>query len=77
MPLLAGEAVGVRSAVHAYTLGAARANRLDAETGSLEAGKLADLVVLDRDPFAVPPSELSSLRVRATFVDGQLVHAAG
>jgi len=77
VPLLAGEAVDVRSAVHAYTLGAARANRLDAETGSLEAGKLADLVVLDRDPFAVPPSELSSLRARATFVDGSLVHAVG
>jgi hypothetical protein len=57
--------------------GAARANRLDAETGSLEAGKLADLVVLDRDPLAVRPSELSSLRVRATFVDGQPVHAVG
>ena len=77
VPLLAGEAVGVRAAVHAYTLGAARANRLDAETGSLEAGRLADLVVLDRDPFTVPSAELSSLRVRATFVDGSLVHAVG
>jgi len=76
VPLLAGEAVDVRSAVYAYTLGAARANRLDAETGSLEPGKLADLVVLDRDPFAVPARELSSVRVRATFVDGSLVHGA-
>ena len=77
VPLLAGEAVDVRTAVDAYTLGAARANRLDAETGSLEAGKLADLVVLDRDPFAVPATELSSVQVRATFVDGQPVHAVG
>jgi predicted amidohydrolase YtcJ len=77
VPLLAGEAVDVRTAVDAYTLGAARANRLDAETGSLEAGKLADLVVLDRDPFAVPATELSSVQVRATFVDGQPVYAAG
>jgi predicted amidohydrolase YtcJ len=76
MPLLAGEAVDVRTAVHAYTLGAARANRLDAETGSLAAGKLADLVVLDRDPFAEPATELSSVQVRATFVDGSPVHGA-
>jgi len=75
--LLADEAVDARTAVHAYTLGAARANRLDAETGSLEPGKLADLVVLDRDPLAVPATELSSIQVRATFVDGQPVHAAG
>jgi hypothetical protein len=40
-------------------------------------GKLADLVVLDRDPFAVPAPELSSVQARATFVDGQPVHAAG
>ena len=77
VPLLAGEAVDVRTAVGAYTLGAARANQLDAETGSLEAGKLADLVVLDRDPFEVPATELSSVQVRATFVDGQPVYAAG
>ena len=39
-------------------------------------GKLADLVVLDRDPFAVPATELSSVQVRATFADGSLVHGA-
>ena len=37
---------------------------------------LADLVVLDRDPFAVPATELSSVQVRATFVDGSRVHGA-
>ncbi|MCZ2849840.1 amidohydrolase [Modestobacter sp. VKM Ac-2978] len=74
VPLLAGEAVGVRAAVHGYTAGAARANRTDQETGTLTVGKAADLVLLDGDPFAVDPGELSSLRVRATFVDGAPVH---
>jgi predicted amidohydrolase YtcJ len=76
VPLLAHESVDVRAAVHAYTLGAARANRLDDETGSLVPGKLADLVVLDADPFAEPASYLSSIRVRATFVGGAPVHSA-
>ena len=46
------------------------------DLGTVEKGKLADLVVLDRDPFAVPATELSSVQVRATFVDGSRVHGA-
>ncbi|WP_203453628.1 amidohydrolase [Jiangella aurantiaca] len=76
VPLLAAEAVGVRAAVHGYTAGAARANRLEHESGTLTIGKAADLVVLDGDPFAVDARDLSSLRVRATFVDGVPVHEA-
>jgi hypothetical protein len=77
VPLLAGEMIDVRTAVHAYTLGAARANRLDDATGSLTPGKHADLVVLDQDPFGVPTPALSSIRVRSTFVDGSPVYDAG
>jgi predicted amidohydrolase YtcJ len=75
VPLLADESVDVRTAVHAYTLGAARANRLDEETGSLVPGKMADLVVLDADPFIEPAADLSSTRVQATFVGGALVYS--
>ena len=74
VPLLPGEAVGVVDALRAYTVGAARANRRDDDTGTLEPGRAADLVVLDRDPLAAPPDELSAIRVRATYVDGALVH---
>ena len=74
VPLLPDESLDVTDALRAYTVGAARANRRDDGTGTLEPGRAADLVVLDRDPLALPPEELSQVRVRATYVDGGLVH---
>ena len=50
-------------------------NHLD-ETGSIRVGNLADLVVLDRDPFANPPDEIGEARVLMTFVDGAQVYEA-
>ncbi|SNY47319.1 amidohydrolase [Paractinoplanes atraurantiacus] len=73
-PLLAGERLALAAALTAYTIGAARASRRDDTTGSLEVGKAADLVVLDADPYAVPASSLSAIRVRSTFADGVAVH---
>jgi predicted amidohydrolase YtcJ len=58
------------------TAGAAFVNGLDRETGTLEPGKLADLVVLDVDllaPEAPPPSAAS---VVLTLVEGEIVHDA-
>ena len=43
------------------------------ETGRIEAGALADLAILDRDPFAGPPDEIAQARVRATYVEGECV----
>ncbi|MBT2444109.1 amidohydrolase [Streptomyces sp. ISL-36] len=63
------------TALAAYTSGSAYVNGLD-DTGVLRPGHLADLVVLDRDPHSVPPSELASLRVEATYVGGQRVFGA-
>jgi predicted amidohydrolase YtcJ len=48
-------------------------NHLDHETGTIANGFLADLVVLDRDPFAGPPEEIGSTRVEQTFVGGRRV----
>lgn len=64
------------AAVAAYTAGSAYVNHLDHVTGSIAVGKSADLVVLDRDPFAVPPEEIAAARVLQTFVEGRRVHAA-
>jgi predicted amidohydrolase YtcJ len=75
-PLLPGEAIDVATALHAYTLGAARANRMDAETGSIDVGKYADLVALDADPLLVDAGELGSINVRMTMVAGDVVHSA-
>jgi predicted amidohydrolase YtcJ len=63
------------TALTAYTAGSAYVNRLD-DTGTIREGALADLVVLDRDPFAGPPEEVGSTRVLQTFVDGRRVFAA-
>jgi predicted amidohydrolase YtcJ len=46
-------------------------------TGTLEVGRKADLVVLDRDPFAVDPTRLRDMRVEMTFLDGERVLEAG
>jgi hypothetical protein len=42
--------------------------------GRIAPGLLADLVVLDADPFAIPPSALKNLKVRYTIVDGAVVY---
>jgi predicted amidohydrolase YtcJ len=64
-------------ALAAYTIGSAYVNHLDDETGTIEVGKLADLVVLDRDPFAGPATEIASTGVLATYVEGEPVYVAG
>jgi predicted amidohydrolase YtcJ len=75
-PLLPNQSLTLGEALAAYTIGSAYVNHLDGETGTIEPGKLADLVVLDRDPFAVPPSEIGSTAVLATYVQGQPVYVS-
>ncbi len=67
------EAISVQEALEAYTINAARAGGLEEECGSLERGKRADLIVLDRDPLEVSPEELPRLKVLRTLVAGQEV----
>ncbi|MFG2470023.1 amidohydrolase [Streptomyces canus] len=64
------------TALAAHTAGSAYVNHLDDIAGSITVGKSADLVVLDRDPFAGPPEEIAATRVLETFVEGQRVHSA-
>ncbi|MFB7198028.1 amidohydrolase [Streptomyces sp. NPDC056240] len=69
--------IGLDAALTAYTAGSAYVNHLDDVTGAITAGRLADLVVLDRDPFAAPTEEIGATRVLETFVGGERVYAAG
>jgi predicted amidohydrolase YtcJ len=73
-PFLPGQSLELAEALAAYTIGSAYVNHLDDETGTIELGKLADLVVLDRDPFAAPKSEIGSTAVLATYVQGEPVY---
>ncbi|CAL9349403.1 amidohydrolase [Streptomyces sp. enrichment culture] len=64
------------TAIAAYTAGSAYVNHLDHISGSISVGKAADLVVLDRDPFAGPAEEIAATRVLETLVAGRRVYAA-
>jgi predicted amidohydrolase YtcJ len=75
-PLLPDERIGLGDAIAAQTIAAAHACGLEHETGSIEPGKLADLVVLERDLFTLTPQEYPDVRVLMTLVEGEVVHAA-
>ena len=62
------------TAIRAYTLNAAYLMRQEDRVGSIEVGKRADLVVLDRNPFEIPTAQLSQVQVVQTFLDGEAVH---
>ena len=61
------------TALSAFTAGSAYVNHLEHVTGTLEAGKAADLVVLAQDPFSIPLDRLPEARVEITMVDGRVV----
>jgi predicted amidohydrolase YtcJ len=75
-PLNIDEKIPLTTAVDAYTINAAFALKQDTTTGSLEVGKRADLVVLDRDIFTVKPDDIGDTKVLATYLDGRLVYTA-
>jgi predicted amidohydrolase YtcJ len=75
-PFLPNQRLDLAEALAAYTIGSAYVNHLDDQTGSIERGKLADLVVLDRDPFAHPAAEIGSTGILATYVQGEPVYLA-
>lgn len=74
-PFLPGERLDLTTALRAYTSGSAYVNRLDALTGSLEAGKLADLVILDRN-LRANAGPVGEARVHQTLVAGREVYRA-
>lgn len=69
------ERLTVEEAVRAFTLGNAYAAGLEGQLGTITPGKLADLVVLSDDIFAIDPMAIPSVRVLGTFFGGRLVYA--
>jgi predicted amidohydrolase YtcJ len=74
--LAPGERVSVASAIRAVTAEAAWQLRSEHEVGSLEKGKLADFVILDKDPRRVDPERIKDIAVLETWMDGEQVFSA-
>ena len=72
-PLLPNEAIDLATAIRAATLGSAYGNFLNEETGSIEVGKLADLIVIDKNLFDLPANDISEARVLLTLFGGEIV----
>jgi predicted amidohydrolase YtcJ len=77
-PFLPEQALDLTTAFAAYTSGSAWVNGRDRRDGAgvLAPGNVADLVVLDRDPFTGPADEIGASRVSSTWVSGATVYAA-
>ena len=70
---VAEQKIGVEEALRAYTIEAAYASFEESIKGSLEVGKLADFVIIDRDITNIPPEQIRAARVLKTVVGGQVV----
>jgi len=66
-----GESLTIQEALNLYTRNAARGSFDEKERGSLEAGKLADMIILNRDPLSLRPEDLRSLKVEALLLQGK------
>ncbi len=66
----------VAEAVHGYTLGAAFAGRREKTEGSIEPGKLADLIIVSQNIFDIDAHKISGTKVLTTIVGGRVVFQA-
>lgn len=73
-PFLPRERIDLPEALAAFTINAAYTNRLEKMTGSLEVGKDADLIVLDRNLFTIPPTQIARTHVLVTLFEGRPVY---
>ena len=65
------QAITLRQAIDIFTINAARHMGNDKDLGSLETGKLADFIVLDRNPFRIPITDVHNVVVNQVFVGGR------
>lgn len=68
------ERVSLQQAIEGYTLGAAFAGHREKDEGSIEVGKLADLILLKQDLFKAKPGEIADTQVLVTMVGGKIVY---
>jgi predicted amidohydrolase YtcJ len=69
------EKLSREEAVRGFTLDAAYSGFMEASIGSLESGKRADFIVLDQNIFEIEASDIASVKVLQTWLDGELVYS--
>jgi len=74
--LNAAEAIDIHQALRAMTINGAYQLRIEAQAGSLEPGKWADLQIVDKNPYQVATADLQRIQVRAVYLAGQRKYAA-
>jgi len=75
-PFFPEERISLDTALAAYTIGSAYANFWDKETGSLEIGKSADLIVLSQNLFEIPAPQINQTKVLWTMFAGKVIYQA-
>ena len=75
-PLVIEESIDIASAIEAFTINAAFVNKSEHETGSIEVGKYADLVVLDQNLFDIDAKDISDTIALLTLFEGEIVHGS-
>jgi hypothetical protein len=73
-PMQPDERIDLPTALAAATIGAAYANGLESDTGSIEIGKAADLVALAENLFELDPAALSEVAVDLTLIEGEIAY---
>lgn len=70
------ERVSLETAIVAFTINAAFVNKHERDTGSIEVGKRADLIVVDQNLFEIEPEKISDTKVLLTLLNGRAVHGS-
>jgi hypothetical protein len=70
----AGERITLEQAIDLFTVNSARQLGRRSETGTIERGMLADLIVLDRNPFEIPITEVHDTQVSMALINGEIVY---
>jgi hypothetical protein len=70
------EKISLAQALKAYTYGSACALNRESDLGTLEQGKLADIIVLDKDPFSGHIEEILKTQIKMTMMDGKIIYSA-
>lgn len=72
----AQERITLQQAIDLFTVNSAREMEDRTKEGTLELGMLADLIVLDRDPYKIPITQVHDTHVKVTMIDGEIVYRA-